>query len=115
MMESTFCCFFQALVTYIKIFTFFSILDTADECTIFQMMEPDTHFINDVSCGIILSPQFPGLVPPGLWVWVFTPPTGLRTYYSVYVYYVRGPGVTDDDCDQYFKCNLIFESQCFSL
>ena len=68
-----------------------------------HMPESATRFTSDEKAGAVLSPRFPGLVPPGLWFWVFTPPSGARNYYSVHVYYVRGPGTTDPDCQQSFK------------
>ena len=55
------------------------------------------------TCGIILSPNFPGLVEPGLWFWTFTPPDDQTIYFDVTLFYVRGPGVKDPLCEQNFK------------
>ena len=52
------------------------------------------------SCGVVLSPNFPGLVTPGLWFWVFKPPAGVTQHFAVTVFYVRGPDVIDLDCSQ---------------
>ena len=52
-------------------------------------------------CGTVLSPNFPGMVPPGLWTWTIQ---GLKQdeYFVIYLHFIKGPAVKDD-CDQTFK------------
>ena len=52
-------------------------------------------------CGSVLSPNFPGMVEPGLWTWTIEGVDPAQ-YFAIYVHYVRGPGVKDD-CDQAFR------------
>ena len=73
------------------------------------MNEPTTERVS-ASCGVIMSPNFPGLVGPGLWFWVFTPPMDRQSHYSLYVYYVRGPAILDDECDHSLKGSNILSS-----
>ena len=53
----------------------------------------------DDTCGVILSPRFPGLVEPGLWTWQVD---GLDNFYfRINLHYVKGPAV--EGCEQYFQ------------
>ena len=74
-----------------------------DSCPIYAMLEPSTQRFSS-QCGVILSPNYPGLAPPGLWFWVFTlPEINEHLQYAIHVFYVRGPNVTDESCLQTFK------------
>ena len=58
------------------------------------------------SCGIILSPQFPGVVAPNRWTWMVE---GVDDHYFVVnVYYVRGPNINTDTCRQFFRSRYLF-------
>ena len=65
-------------------------------------METAKSLKYESDCGTILSPNFPGMVPPGLWTWTIDG-LDVTRHYVVYVHYVRGPGV-ENDCNQYLKC-----------
>ena len=51
------------------------------------------------TCGILMSPHLPGLVAPALYVWTISGPDW--SYYSIQLYYVRGPAL-NIDCNQHF-------------
>ena len=61
------------------------------QCPTWQM---EDYFVRTVqaNCGVLLSPNFPGLVGPGLWSWTLHAP--VDAYFVLHVYYVRGPGAS---------------------
>lgn len=84
---------------------FLCITKEVSECPVWSMGPVSTQLFNS-SCGTILSPNFPGQVQQGLWFWTFQPPP--NHYITLTIHYVMGPGVSDPDCQQYFKGRLHF-------
>ena len=81
--------------------------ETGDKCNIYDMVDAYAKTLpSSVSCGIVVSPNFPGLVKPALWTWLIDN-EAKDEYLSVYLYYVRGPGVAAGVCVNSFesKCN----------
>ena len=68
------------------------ILAAMPQCPTWQMEDSFVRTIH-ADCGVILSPNFPGLVGPGLWSWTLQGPDD--AYFIIDVYYVRGPDATD--------------------
>ncbi|KAK2192053.1 hypothetical protein NP493_40g08028 [Ridgeia piscesae] len=62
--------------------------DALPRCAVWRMEESFVR-TERVGCGVLLSPNFPGLVGPGLWSWTLQAPAD--AYLVVDVSYVRGP------------------------
>ena len=79
-----------------------SFVTDMDGCEVWKMEQSYAGEIKpSASCGILLSPWFPGYVEPGYWAWLVE---GLDNFYfDIYVYYVRGPELPGEDCGQYFQ------------
>ncbi|KAI0232930.1 hypothetical protein LSAT2_016795 [Lamellibrachia satsuma] len=65
--------------------------DAIPQCPTWQMEESFVRTIR-ANCGVLLSPNFPGLVGPGLWSWTLQAP--VDAYLVLHVYYVRGPAAS---------------------
>ena len=91
------------LYTYGHVYMSFA--SDTDGCEIWKMEESYAGEIeSSASCGILLSPRFPGYVEPGYWAWLIE---GMDNFYfDIYVYYVRGPELSGGDCGQYFQSKL---------
>ena len=82
--------------------------DVTHECPVWQMGDVSSKTVV-ASCGVVLSPNFPGLIPPALWFWVFKPPGGTTEHYAVSVFYVRGPNFVDQDCSQSLTSTCVMD------
>jgi len=82
-------------------------------CSVYQMETSVSQVLEDTTCGVILSPQFPGTVAPNQWTWTVE---GADDYmFVVNVYYVQGPNIATSDCSEYFKGELKIVKQVIFL
>ena len=70
-----------------------------------------TDTIGNTTCGILLSPNFPGVVEQGAWTWRIDQEK--EFYFHINVYYVAGPASSatqEKSCDQFFssKRHILF-------
>ena len=81
-----------------------------DGCNVWKMEESVAGVIDSSApCGVLVSPNFPGFVKPGYWVWLIE---GMdRFYFDINVYYVRGPELTGGDCGQFFQSKYTYLKQ----
>ena len=79
-------------------------LSAVPECPTWQM---ENDFVRTVpaECGVILSPNFPGLVGQGLWSWTLQCPDD--AYLILDVYYVRGPAASESTTERLRSKHLI--------
>ena len=84
-----------------------SLLTDLEGCDVFDMAESISVTHNDTGCGMMLSPQFPGLVEPNRWTWRIK--SSQNRYLSVNVYYVVGPGI-ENECKDYFESNFEYRA-----
>ena len=70
-------------------------------------MEESFVRTEQVECGVLLSPNFPGLVGPGLWSWTLQAPDD--AFLVVDVSYVRGPAGSQSTGEQLRSTSLTVE------
>ena len=72
-------------------------LSAVPACPTWQM---ENDFVRTVraECGVLLSPNFPGLVGKGLWSWTLQGPDD--AYLIIDVYYVRGPAASESTTER---------------
>ena len=93
----------NTIVAYFRIYCYHFL--EMDTCDIWKSDVPATQEIRS-SCGIVLSPNFPGVAPAGYWLWKIDSPYP-DSYITFNVHYIKGPGRNTGDCEEYVRCKWI--------
>ena len=84
-------------------YTYSHCLSDIGQCDVWNMADSQSRVVNGTTCGVMLSPQFPGLVEPNRWTWRVKSEPNL--YYALNVFYVVGPGI-ENQCRDFFQSKL---------
>ena len=60
-----------------------------NQCRVYKSKKPQNSELTE-SCGLVLSPNYPGLVPAGEWTWIITGPR--MSYITFHLGTVTAPG-----------------------